>query len=73
MTTAQMTERETLYRKIVELPDEGVKMVIQYIDGLETHEPNEETIAAFKEAENLDNLTTCTDLMDMLEKCGVQC
>jgi hypothetical protein len=53
MTTTQMAERETLYRKIIELPDEGVKMVIQYIDGLEAHEPNEETIAAILEGDEL--------------------
>jgi hypothetical protein len=34
-------------------------------------EPNEETIAALREAEDLDSLTECADLRDMLVKCGI--
>jgi hypothetical protein len=37
----------------------------------ESHEPNEETIKALREAEDLDSLTECADLRDMLVKCGV--
>jgi S-adenosylmethionine hydrolase len=37
----------------------------------ESHEPNEETIAALIEAEDLDSLTECSDLRDMLVKCGL--
>ncbi|MDR0652245.1 MAG: hypothetical protein LBG12_02955 [Synergistaceae bacterium] len=51
MTTQQMTERETLYRKIIELPDEDVKMVAQYVKGFEGHEPNEETIKVLEDVE----------------------
>lgn len=71
MTTAQMAKKETLCRRILELPDEDVNLVTQYIKDLEKHEPNEETIAAFHEAENLDNLTTCMDLQDILRQCGL--
>ena len=72
MTTTQAAERESLCRRILELPDEDVKLVTQYIEDLGANEPNEETIAAFREAENLDNLTTCVDLQDMLKQCGIK-
>ena len=72
MTTTQVAERESLCQRIFELPDEDVKLVAQYIEDLGVHEPNEETIAAFREAQNLDNLTTCLDLQDMLKQCGIK-
>ncbi|GHV36223.1 hypothetical protein FACS1894187_10430 [Synergistales bacterium] len=55
MTTATATleRRETLYRRILELPDEGIKMVARYVEEIEEHEPNEETIAAMLEADEL--------------------
>jgi hypothetical protein len=71
VTVAQVTERELLCHRILAMPDESFGLVRQYVDGIEAHEPNEETIAALMEAENLENLTTCTDLQDMLTKCGV--
>lgn len=73
MTTTQIATTKNLYRRIRNLSADNVKQVIRYIDDLEGHEPNEETIAAMREAENLDNLTTCTDLQDMLKKCGIRC
>jgi hypothetical protein len=40
--------------------------VARYLDSLEASEPNEETIAALREAEDLDSLTECAGLQDML-------
>lgn len=71
MTVAQVAERKSLYRRLRNLSDEDARRVLQYIDDLEGHEPNAETIAALREAEDLDALTACTDLQDMLRKCGV--
>jgi hypothetical protein len=64
--------KEDLCRRILDLPDEAIERVSRYVSDMELHEPNEETIAAFREAENLDNLTTCTDLQDMLRQCGIK-
>ena len=55
MTVAQTAERETLYHRILELPDEDFGLVKQYVDDLEAHEPNEETIAAIKESHDPAN------------------
>ena len=72
MTTTQVAERESLCQRILRLPDEDLNLVARYVEDLEGHEPNEETTAAFREAENLDNLTTCIDLQDMLKQCGIK-
>ena len=50
----------------------GNSVKTENIDSIDEHEPNEETIAAFREAENLDNLTNCVDLQDMLKQCGIK-
>jgi hypothetical protein len=49
MSVAQIAERETLYRRILELPEEDFGLVKQYVDDLEAHEPNEETLDACRE------------------------
>ena len=61
MTTATILKEQT-----------EVEHIAHYLDELEAREPNEETIAAMREAENLDNLTTCVDLQDMLKQCGIK-
>ena len=53
MTTTQTSVRESLYRRILELPDEGINLVSRYVEDLEGHEPNEETIAAILEGDEL--------------------
>ena len=72
MTVAQISVKESLCRRILDLSDEEIGLVERYVSDLEAHEPNEETIAAFREAENLDNLTTCVDLQDMFKQCGIK-
>ena len=53
MTTAQIAVRESLYRRILDLPDEEVGLLERYVIGLEGHEPNEETAAAILEGDEL--------------------
>ncbi|GHS85542.1 hypothetical protein AGMMS49957_01800 [Synergistales bacterium] len=53
MTTATLDRRETLIRRVRELPDEGIRMVARYVEEIEEHEPNEDTIAAMLEADEL--------------------
>ena len=55
MTTA-ILERETLCRRILELPDEEFGWVSRYVDDLEGHEPNERTIKAIEESFDPANL-----------------
>jgi hypothetical protein len=56
MTVAQLTVKEDLCQRIMDLPIETVEQVSQYLDGLETYEPNEETIRAIEESMNPENL-----------------
>ena len=72
MTATQIAARKNLYRRFRTLSDEDAAQVIRYIDSLENHEPNEETIAAFRESENLDNLPSYKTLEDMFEDFGIK-
>jgi len=53
MMTTQTIERESLFQRILGLPEERVKLVAQYVENLEAHEPNEETRAAILEGDEL--------------------
>jgi hypothetical protein len=44
MPVAQLTVKEDLCRRILDLPAETAERLSQYLDDLETHKPNEETI-----------------------------
>ena len=72
MTTTQIAVRESLCRRILDLSDEEIGLLEHYVSDLEGHEPNEETIAAFRESENLDNLKTYKTLEDMFEDFGIK-
>ena len=72
MSAVTTNTQNILRRRLDDLTEAKALQVIEFIDSLEEHEPNEETIAAFKEAEDVDSLTTCTDLNDMLVKCGIK-
>ena len=57
----QISEREDFYRRVLELPDEGFSQIKQYLDDMlphlmSSHIPNDETIAAIKEADELAKL-----------------
>lgn len=50
-----MSDRERIYQLLDTVPDNKIAYIIGYIQGLtieETHEPNEETIAAMEELKN---------------------
>lgn len=71
-TATRFTAKKDLWRRIRRLSDKETEEVLRFIDDIESYDPNEETIAAFKEGENPDNLEICTDLQDMLKKCGIR-
>ena len=55
---AQATEtREALYERVRRLSDRNVGLVLEYIDDLEEHEPNAETVAAMKDVVERKNLS----------------
>jgi hypothetical protein len=72
MTATQIAARKNLYRRFRALPEEAAAKVLCYIDSLESHEPNEETLAAFRESENLDNLPSYETLEEMFEDFGIK-
>ncbi len=78
MTATKTAAREDLCRRIRDLSNADAAQVIDFIDSLacppeyRDHIPNAETEAALREAEDLEGLTTCTDLQDMLKKCGIK-
>lgn len=59
---AQATEtREALYERVRRLSDRNVGLVLEYIDDLEEHEPNAETVAAMKDVVKRKNLSEAYD------------
>ena len=59
---AQATEtREALYERVRRLSDRNVGLVLEYIDDLEEHEPNAETVAAMKDVVEIKNLSEAYD------------
>lgn len=59
---AQATEtREALYERVRRLSDRNVGLVLEYIDDLEEHEPNAETVAAMKDVVEGKNLSEAYD------------
>ncbi len=54
MLTAQISTQRDLYRRIRKLSDADIELVSRYIDDIEEkHKPNAETIAAFREGEQM--------------------
>jgi hypothetical protein len=51
MTTKQIADRKTLYRRFRSLSDSEAARVIEFIDDLEGDEPNEETARILRESE----------------------
>ena len=60
----------TLCRRILDLPDEEVKLVERYVSNLEGHEPNARTVKAIEDSLNPANLvgpfSTVESLMESL-------
>ena len=69
-TVAQTITRESLCCRILDLPDEEVRLVERYVSDLEGHEPNAKTIKAIEDSFNPANLvgpfSTVESLMDSL-------
>ena len=69
MTNAQIAERKSFYRRLRNLSDGDFNQVIKFVDTLEEHEPNEETIAAFME--NVDSLPSYKSIEEMFESLDI--
>ncbi len=72
MTATQIAARKSLYKRLRNLSDYDARQVLDFIDTLEEHEPNEETIKAIEDSYKPENLIECDDIDDMFEKCGVK-
>ena len=53
MAVAQISVKESLCRRILDLSDEEIGLVERYVSDLEGPEPNEETVAAILEGDEL--------------------
>ncbi len=74
MSTVQAaTTREEICRRINKLSHTDLNLVAEYLNELEYCEPNDETLAAFKEAEDLDNLQSFDSVQDMFSAAGIKC
>lgn len=74
MTATQIATRKNLYRRIRNLSESDARLVNEYIDDLEGHEPNEETIAAIREVEEGRNLSrTYSDVHEMMKDLLCDC
>ena len=51
MTSTQSDTRESLFRRILDLSEKEIGLVERYVNDLEGHEPNEETITAILEGD----------------------
>jgi hypothetical protein len=61
MTVARLTVKENLCRRILDLPVETAEQLLRYLDGLEAHEPNEETVKVLEDSEAGRNLSKVYD------------
>ncbi|GHV40772.1 hypothetical protein FACS1894187_21970 [Synergistales bacterium] len=74
MTTATLDRREKLVRRVRELPDSTVDSVMEFIDEVEEHEPNAETIAVLEDIEaRRDMVGPFNTLEEMFRDFGVKC
>ena len=61
MTVAQISMRESLCRRILDLSDEEIGMVERYVSDIKSHEPNEETAAVLADSEAGRNMSRIYD------------
>lgn len=76
MTNAQIAERKNFYRRIRNLSDYEFSQVIQLVDSFEEREPNEETIAAFEEADRIakdPNAKTYSSAKELFDELRAEC
>ncbi|GHV48302.1 hypothetical protein FACS1894204_12490 [Synergistales bacterium] len=68
MTTATLGRRESLIRRVRELPDSVIESVIEFIDDTEGYEPNEETVKVLEDSEAGRNLIGPYDSLENMFK-----
>ena len=61
MNVSQIAVREIICRRILDLSDEEIEQVVNYLDELEGHEPNEATAAALADSEAGRNMSGIYD------------
>ncbi|MDR1875308.1 MAG: hypothetical protein LBQ90_09910 [Synergistaceae bacterium] len=72
MTVAQLTVKEDLCRRILDLPVDSAARVLEFVNGLEEHEPNKETIRVLEDSEAGRNLLgPYNTLEDMFKDFGI--
>jgi hypothetical protein len=72
MTAAQLTVKEDLCRRIMELPDDRAEQVLAFVRDFEAHEPNDETVKAIKESMDPKNLLgPYNSVEEMFEDFGI--
>lgn len=68
--TLEQTGRKELYRRVRNLSERNAARVLGYIDALEEEYPNEETLAALREADVIardPSVRGFTDVAEMME------
>jgi hypothetical protein len=72
MSLTQIATGKALYRRFRNLSDSHARQVLEFIDDLEGHEPNEETVRAIEESMNPENLLGPYDSIEaMFEDFGI--
>jgi hypothetical protein len=72
MAVAQLTVKEDLCRRIMELSDDRAEQALDFIHDFEAYEPNEETIKVLEDSETGRNLLGPYDtLEDMFKDFGI--
>ena len=72
MTAPATATKETLYDKIRGLSDSEATQVINFIDSLDEHEPNEETAAVLRESDaGLNLIGPFNSLEEMFRDFGI--
>lgn len=62
---SQTVTRKDVYRRLRNLPDDMLPQVIALIDGLEEHEPNEETAQALRDIRDRRDLVSFDSVDEM--------
>jgi hypothetical protein len=73
VTTATL-EREELEQVVHRLPDDKVRIALDFIhrlDDIDEYEPNAETVAAMREAEHPEDLKSYAGIEEMFRDFGV--
>jgi len=73
MPTTTTDVKEYIRHRLDTMSAPDALKVLEFIDTLAGHEPNEETIAAFRESQNPENLPSYRSIQEMFEDFGVKC